>query len=111
MFADLIRENKLGSLVSTENHELNPNSGQFVKVWVWGIDHEALNKWYSANGAKEKEKSWAQKPMSAVLGAVEYVGSLCGSPQQGSEIIAGSVGNVPSSNSASTTRASSPRSR
>lgn len=43
-FADLIREAKLGTLVET-GWEINPNSSNYLKVWVWGIDHAALMKW------------------------------------------------------------------
>lgn len=72
MFADLIRKKGLGSLVATENYELNPNSGRYVKVWVWGIDHAALREWYwYKKNQPKKEKTWVQKAMSVVIGGAE----------------------------------------
>lgn len=47
-FAKLIIDNKLGTLVETERN-VNPNSGNEVKVWVWTINHEAVKKWGLAN--------------------------------------------------------------
>ena len=37
-FAAFIQKHKLGSLVETP-YNLNPNSGNQVKVWLWTVDH------------------------------------------------------------------------
>lgn len=104
MFAKLIQDRKLGSLVSTEKHELNPNSGQFVKVWVWGIDHEALKKWYNKN---REDKSWAQKKMSDVIGTVESAVTSLNSQPQAYAATLGFAANEPNLNNACETQASS----
>jgi hypothetical protein len=101
MFAKFIQDNKLGSLVTTENHELNPNSGSLVKVWVWGIDHDALKAWY----AKENP-SWAQKPMSDVIASAAPAVSVFGSQPLGSGTTVVSAGSGPTLNNGSTTLAS-----
>lgn len=41
--ADFIEKKHLGSLTITEERR-NPNSGNFVKVYLWGVDHEAVTK-------------------------------------------------------------------
>jgi hypothetical protein len=40
-FAAYIVKNKLGTVIKTEDN-VNPNSGRFVKMWVWTIDHPAV---------------------------------------------------------------------
>jgi hypothetical protein len=105
MFAKFIQDNKLGSLVTTENHELNPNSGSLVKVWVWGIDHDALKAWY-----KKENPRWEQKPMSDVIGSAAPAVSAFVSQQMGSGTTVMSAGSVPTLNNGSTTLASAARS-
>lgn len=39
-----IRENGLGEVLETEE-KVNPNSENRIKVYVWAINHEALEKW------------------------------------------------------------------
>lgn len=97
-FADLIRKEKLGSLVCTEKHELNPNSGQYVKVWVWGIDHTALQAWYKKN---RKDKSWVQKKMFDVIVNVAPAVSIFASPPTDCGTTPASAGNGITLNSAS----------
>jgi hypothetical protein len=105
MFAKFIEKNKLGSLTTTDNHELNPNSGSLVKVWVWGIDHDALKAWY------EKENpSWVQKPMSAVIGNAVPAVSFFGSQPLGSGTTVVSAQPAPTLTNASPTLASAARS-
>jgi hypothetical protein len=41
---DYIRKEGLGT-VSETGYDLNPNSGHQLKVCVWTIDHDALDKW------------------------------------------------------------------
>lgn len=97
-FAKLIEQEKLGSLVSTEKHELNPNSENLVKVWVWGIDHDALKAWYAKQMGVT---SWEQKPMSAVLGGAAAAVNLSGSLQAGCGTTIASAGSVPTLNNGS----------
>ena len=40
-FAQLITKAKLGELIETSSN-VNPNSSNYVKVWVWTVDHVAL---------------------------------------------------------------------
>src|ERR1700677_3513802 len=42
-----IHENKLGEVWETE-FKKNPNSNNLIKVYIWGIDRKALDKWSAA---------------------------------------------------------------
>lgn len=42
-FAAYITEHKLGKVVESDE-QINPNSGNSLKVWIWTVDHEALSK-------------------------------------------------------------------
>jgi hypothetical protein len=106
-FAAFIKKNKLGSLVETEQHELNPNSGYHVKVFVWGVDHSALAKWYEKN--YPKEKSWAERLMSDVIGSAGSAGIPCDPQLPSCGTTVSSAGNVPISNSVCGTQGSSVR--
>lgn len=68
-FAAFIQENDLGSLVETPR-EVNPNSGSSLKVWVWGINHENLTKWY----AKQQGKSVKSVAATVVAAANTVLG-------------------------------------
>src|SRR5947207_1098090 len=43
-FAEFIRKNELGDLVETTGEHQNPNSGNFLRVWVWTVDDEATRR-------------------------------------------------------------------
>ena len=84
-FAAFIRECKLGTLAET-GWQVNPNSGNEIKIWVWGIDHAALQVWYKAalkTQPKKKESIWdAIAPPSSPASA-PYVGDIFAPTQQG----------------------------
>lgn len=42
-FAAFIEKHALGSVIHTTFNK-NPNSGNFVKVWVWTVDHDACQR-------------------------------------------------------------------
>ena len=73
-FAAFIRENALGSLVET-GYEVNPNSGNRLKVWVWGIDHTALKSWYEKNKPSVRT---AQPLQSALFNAANVANVILG---------------------------------
>lgn len=43
--AKKIREMGLGDVFCTEP-KINPNTGNPIAVWTWGIKHEVFKKWY-----------------------------------------------------------------
>lgn len=47
--ASYIRRHKLGKVVST-NWNVNPNSDNPLKVWVWTLDGKMLKKWWMEHG-------------------------------------------------------------
>lgn len=47
--AAYITRNKLGKVISTGT-SINPNSGNLLKVFVWTVDHKALEKWAEKQG-------------------------------------------------------------
>lgn len=47
-FKDYLEANKLGTVIQLES-TLNKNSGNMIDVFLWRVDHEALQKWYHAN--------------------------------------------------------------
>lgn len=50
-FAAFIRSEKLGK-VSTTGWNVNPNSGNNLKAWIWTVDWTALQKWASKKRVK-----------------------------------------------------------
>jgi len=46
--AKYIRKHGLGTIVET-THRKNPNSGNTMKVWLWGINHKRLKEWHGDN--------------------------------------------------------------
>lgn len=53
-FAAFIKEHGLGELVETGFHK-NPNSGNYLKAWIWTVDHIAVRAWLAKTTAAEKE--------------------------------------------------------
>lgn len=45
--ASFIVKHNLGE-VTTQRARKNPNSGRNIKVWLWGIDRGAFEKWYNS---------------------------------------------------------------
>ena len=56
--ADYILKNKLGTIVTSVSKR-NPNSGNMIQIWTWGVDKEALIKWWHK---REARKSRAIQP-------------------------------------------------
>jgi len=48
-FAKFIEKYKLGTLQSTE-FNINPNSGNYLKIWTWTVDHDACVQLLKAEG-------------------------------------------------------------
>jgi len=54
-FASYLRNLRVGSVkIATTEDVKNPNSNNFLKVWIWTVDWDAL-------------KAWANKPANAKL--------------------------------------------
>lgn len=53
-FTNFIRRNKLGS-VRAGKQTRNPNSSNVINAWLWQINIEGLNRWYSK---KEELENW-----------------------------------------------------
>lgn len=47
-FATMIEANRLGSVTATPPM-VNPNTGNTIQAWIWGIDREAFAAWIKAN--------------------------------------------------------------
>lgn len=47
-FAAFILSNELGEVIETRSN-INPNSGNAVKVWLWTINHDAVRAWSVKN--------------------------------------------------------------
>lgn len=47
-FKEFLESSKLGMVVQLES-TLNRNSGNMIDVFLWKVDHEALQKWYDEN--------------------------------------------------------------
>lgn len=47
-FSAFILDNKLGEVVQTGVHE-NPNSGNYVRAFLWTVDHEAVIKYLAVH--------------------------------------------------------------
>lgn len=67
LFAELITREKLGTLIETERN-VNPNSGNDVKVWVWTVDHNAVREWGNRNPV-DKEFFKPKKPGGYCMGS------------------------------------------
>lgn len=50
-FAAFIRKYELGEVIETD-FNVNPNSGNPVKVWVWTVNHEACRQWLADHKLK-----------------------------------------------------------
>jgi len=53
-----IEENNLGSAMLSE-YRMNPNSGNELRVLIFGVDHDAWEVWYEANTKKAEPKEEA----------------------------------------------------
>jgi hypothetical protein len=47
-FAKFLKDNKLGTVVSTKP-QINLNTGNTIKAWLWTVDREALVAWHKKN--------------------------------------------------------------
>lgn len=47
--AKYITDNNLGVVYATTRARMNPNSGNNIKVWVWGPNERALRAWWKKN--------------------------------------------------------------
>lgn len=47
-FATYIKDQQLGEVVETTLN-VNPNSGNELKMWVWTVDHDRLGEWAVRN--------------------------------------------------------------
>ena len=45
-FQKWIRDHKFGKVTSTGGDVKNPNSGNYLKIYVWTVDWEAIRKWF-----------------------------------------------------------------
>ena len=45
-FAEFIEKEGLGTVTASERAK-NPNSGNYIRIWTWKIDHPALTKWWA----------------------------------------------------------------
>jgi hypothetical protein len=78
-FADFLHREGLTDLglVST-GRNVNPNSGNEVRVWIWTVDHEVFKKWWEVHGGKvsKREKNQGvptvQRPVQYVI-ARDYI--------------------------------------
>lgn len=64
-FCAYILENGLGTVIETGNN-INPNSENLLKVWVWTMDHDAMRAW----GKKSKVRLYMEKKVRTVVGAI-----------------------------------------
>jgi hypothetical protein len=55
-FAAYIVKHKLGTVVETEEL-VNPNSGNYLKAWIWTVDHEAAHAFYKSLMKASKSRS------------------------------------------------------
>lgn len=54
-FERLLKRHRLGTLISTPNN-LNLNSGNNVKVWLWKVDRDACRRWWERDRGIAKDK-------------------------------------------------------
>jgi len=54
-FANLIQEIGAGDVIRT-GWNLNPNSGNYVRVYTWTVNHDVVTKWWKEHGPKLKEE-------------------------------------------------------
>ena len=59
-FAAYIRTNNLGNVIETEGDHKNPNTGNWVKVWVWTVNHDTTRP--LAEAAYQKQPKPVAKP-------------------------------------------------
>ena len=52
---DFILENKLGTVTQTEE-VINPNSGNYITMYMWTVDWKAVGKWEAENMPKQPLK-------------------------------------------------------
>jgi hypothetical protein len=84
-FAALLTKLNVGQVIST-GWNLNPNSSNNLKVWVWTIDHDVLRKWWGKNRPKASKVTSAPPDAQAIMG---------GAPQQGAAIYAPGAAQAP----------------
>ena len=51
-FAEFLREHNLGTILET-SFNLNPNSGNQLKVWLWTVDWGAVKAWFATHAEKK----------------------------------------------------------
>ena len=51
-FAQFIRDNNLGQVIDTIPGGINPNSSNFIRMWVWIVDLSALRAWFQAEAER-----------------------------------------------------------
>lgn len=67
--AKLIGEKLLGTVVDTP-FQVNPNSGNELKVWLWTVDHDAVKKWAKEFEEEVKDGKGIEKFEAAHVQAV-----------------------------------------
>lgn len=72
-FAEFLRKHDLGEIVETKKKR-NSNSGNMVRVWVWGVNKRKMKAFAKTEGwydeLTRQEKEWEEK--KAALGRTAY---------------------------------------
>lgn len=63
-FAAFIEANNLGEVICT-GFNVNPNSNNRLKVYVWTVDHDAVQAWGKKNGKRSKSAKAAPSGRSS----------------------------------------------
>jgi len=71
-FAAYLRDHKLGDVIETGEY-VNPNSGNLLKVWIWTVDHDAVNA-SRANRAKREPKKLKEVVEPSATGVAYTLG-------------------------------------
>lgn len=51
-FQKWIRDHKFGKVTSTGGDVRNPNSGNYLKIYVWTVNWEAIRKWFLSDSRR-----------------------------------------------------------
>lgn len=54
---NFILNNKLGSVISTESKK-NPNSGNYIRAWLWSPNIKEVKSWWKNNKPKSLLEYW-----------------------------------------------------
>lgn len=61
-FAQFIRDNNLGEVIDAVPGGINPNSQNFIKMWIWVVDWDALHTWFLDEAKRRDYKYVAPVP-------------------------------------------------